>query len=116
MITILGSTITCKCYPLPPTYVNGDNPILDVYSAIKDLSPCVFLRHAIKVIGKWMDKISSSPGFPANYPLHIIKAAMATIMRNNHFAFGDLNILQLLGTAMGTSIVNGVYEEDGVKN
>ena len=61
------------------------------------------MSHAIEVIVKWMDTISLTPGFPTNYPLRAIKAAMATIMRNNHFEFGDLNILQLLGTAMGTS-------------
>ena len=52
-----------------------------------------------------MNKLSSRPDFPANYLLVAIKSAMATIMKNHHFKFGDLNFLQLLvlGTAMGTS-------------
>jgi hypothetical protein len=119
--------------PFVPTYVNGVKPILDWYSTTKDLPPWAFLftsdadamynnidtSHAIEVIGKWMEKISSTPGFPTNYPLRAIKSAMATIMRNNHFEFGDLNILQLLGTAMGTSsacmwatIYYGVHESE----
>ena len=66
-----------------------------------------------------MDKISSTPGFPTNYPLRATKAVMTTIMRNNHFEFGDLNILQLSGTAMCTSstcmwatIHYGVHESE----
>ena len=74
-------------------------PILDWYSTIKDLLPWAFLftsnanamynnidtSHAIKVIGKWMEKISSTLGFPANYPLRAIKSATTTIMRNINF-------------------------------
>ena len=74
-------------------------------------------RHATKVTGDWMGNISSSPDFQVNYLLRAIKAVVATIMRNNYFEFGDLNILQLLGTAMGTSsacmratIYYGVHE------
>ena len=69
--------------PFVLTYINGVKLILDWYSTIKDLPPWAFLltsdadamynnintSHAIKVIGKWMEKISSTPGFPANYPL-----------------------------------------------
>ena len=75
--------------------------------------------HDIEVIGNWIDKIASTPGFQANYPLGAIIAAMATIMRNNHFEVGDLIILQLLGHAMGTSsacmsatIYYGVHESE----
>ena len=59
--------------------------------------------HAIAVISAWLDQLSTHPNFPANYPLSAVKSAMATIMKNNHFEFGDLNSLQLIGTAMGTS-------------
>ena len=72
--------------PFVPTYVNGAKPILDWYSTIKDLSSWTLLftsdanamynnigtSHVIKVIGKWMDIISSTPGFLANYPLRAI--------------------------------------------
>ena len=119
--------------PFIPTYVNGVQPILDWYSTIKDQPQWAFLftsdadgmynnigtNHAIEVIGDRMDKMSSSPGFPANYPLRARKPAMATIMRNNHFEFGDLSILQLLGTTMSTSsacmwatIYYGVHESE----
>jgi hypothetical protein len=81
------------------TYVS--QPILDWYSISKDLPPCVFLftfvvkimyntiatRHAIEVVEKWIHKISSSPGFPNNYPLQAINASMTTIMWNKHFVF-----------------------------
>ena len=59
--------------------------------------------HAIEVISLWLDELSAKPSFPADYPLPAVKSAMAIIMCNNHFEFGDLNFLQLLGTAMGTS-------------
>ena len=59
--------------------------------------------HAIEVIGTWLDELSTKPGFPPDYPLAAIKSAMATIMKNNHFEFGNLNFLQLIRTAMGTS-------------
>ena len=36
-------------------------------------------------------------------PLKAVKAAMALIMKNNIFEFGDLYFLQLIGTAMSTS-------------
>ena len=48
---------------------------------------------AIKVIGYWVDNILSSPGFLANYSLWAIKAAATSIMRDNRFEFGGLNIL-----------------------
>ena len=60
-------------------------------------------NHTIEVIGDWLDDLSLHPKFLPNYPLAAIKSAMATVIKNNHFEFGDLNFLQLFGTVMGTS-------------
>ena len=106
-----------KLTPFVPTYHSGVQSILDWLKSIHNLPPWAFLftsdadamynnidtTHAIEVIGSWLDELSTKPGFPANYPLTAIKTAMAVIMKNNHFEFGDLNFLQLLRTAMGTS-------------
>ena len=103
--------------PFVPTYAGGVQPILDWLTTITDLPPWARLFtsdadamynnidtiHAIQVISEWLDNLSLHPKFPPNYPLAAIKSAMETIMKNNHFEFGDLNFLQLLGTAMGTS-------------
>lgn len=89
--------------PFVPTYSSGVQPILDWLKSIHNLPPWAFLftsdadamynnidtNHAIAVIGSWLDELSTKPGFPANCPL----AAMATIMRNNHFDFDNLNFL-----------------------
>ena len=60
-------------------------------------------RHALEVIGKWLDKLHREGRLPAGFPLEAVKEAMALIMLNNTFAWGDLYFLQLIGTAMGTS-------------
>ena len=61
-------------------------------------------EHAIRVIGWWLDELDATLELPIGHPLDAIKSAMATIMRNNIFEWGDLCFLQLLGTAMGTSV------------
>ena len=61
------------------------------------------IEHAIKVIGWWLDELDATLELPIGYPLYAIKSAMATIMRNNIFEWGDLCFLQLLGTVMGSS-------------
>ena len=103
--------------PFVPTYFGGEDPILDWLRTIENLPPWAFVwtsdavsmytniktDHAITIIGGWIDELSTHPDFPKDYPVAAVKAAMEIIMRNNHFVFGDLNFLQLLGTAMGTS-------------
>ena len=98
-------------------YFGGEDPILDWLRTNKNLPPGAFLwtsdtvsmytnintKHAIKIIGEWLDELSTHPEFPKDYSLEAVKAAMEIIMQSNHFVFGDLNFLQLLGTAMGTS-------------
>ena len=106
-----------KLTPFVPTYFGGEDPILDWLRGIDNLPPWAFVftsdansmytnidtSHAINVIASWLDELSTRPDFPADYPLAAVKAAMEIIMTGNHFVFGDLNFLQILGTAMGTS-------------
>ena len=103
--------------PFVATYVKDTKQILDEVRQIDDLPPNAFLftadadamynnidtEHAIEVIEAWLDELSTHPDFPIDFPLQAVKDAMKMIMRNNLFEFGDLFILQLLGTAMGTS-------------
>ena len=60
-------------------------------------------EHALEVIGKWLDKLYREGKLPRDFPLEAVKEAMAIVMRNNTFEWGDLRFLQLIGTAMGTS-------------
>ena len=57
----------------------------------------------MRVIGEWLDKLHRDGLLPAYFPLEAVKEAMALVMQNNVFEWGDLYFLQLLGTAMGTS-------------
>ena len=59
-------------------------------------------EHAIKIISEWMDELSTHPEFPPDYLLDAAKSEMKTIMRTNHFEFGNMNFIQLMGTAIGT--------------
>ena len=100
-----------------PTYINNADKLLRWLYAIKNLPPWAFLfttdadsiftnidtEHAIKIINEWMNKLSTHPEFPPDYPLNAVKSAMKTIMRTNHFEFRDMNFIQLTGIAMGTS-------------
>ena len=106
-----------KLKPFVPTYVRDTSHILEELKLINDLSPGSWIvvadadamynnidtAHAILILEAWLDELSLSPDFPTDFPLGAVKSAMKTIMTNNHFEFGDLNFLQLLGTAMGTS-------------
>ena len=60
-------------------------------------------KHAIFIIFLWLDELSKHPDFPEDFPFDAVKEAIGIVMRNNHFIFGDLNFLQLMGTAMGQS-------------
>ena len=89
-----------------PTYSSGVQLILDCLKSIHNLPPWDFLftsnadalstALAIEIIRSWLDKLSFQTGFQANYPLIVVKSAMTTIIRNNHFEFDNLNFLKLL--------------------
>ena len=127
IVTCIATVMNCwskwlsywlfKLTPLLPTYVRDTSHIVQELRAIRDLPPNAFVftadaismynnidtNHAIDVITTWLDELSTHANFPTDFPMKAIKEAMAIIMSNNHFEFGDLNFLQLLGTAMGTS-------------
>ena len=56
-------------------------------------------KHALEVIVIWLDSLN----LPDNFPLEVVTEAMQLIMSNNIFEWGDVYVIQLLGTAMGTS-------------
>ena len=98
-----------------PTHINNADKLLRWLQTIKGLPPWAFLfttdadsmytnietEHAINIISEWLDELSTHPKFLPSYPLDAVKSAMKTIMRTNHFDFGDMNSLQLMGTAIG---------------
>ena len=45
--------------------------------------------HAISVIGRWLDALSKEGSLPADFPLEAVKSAMALVMENNIFEWGD---------------------------
>ena len=103
--------------PFIPTYINDADILLRWLRKITSLPPWAFLfktdadsmytnidtGHTIKIIGEWLDNLSTRPDFPRGYLLNTVKSAMATVMRGNHFESGNMNLLQKMGTAMGTS-------------
>ena len=56
-------------------------------------------KHALKVIGIWLDSLNLSNKFP----LEAVMEAMKLITSNNIFESGDSYFLQLLRRTMGTS-------------
>ena len=46
--------------------------------------------HALVVITAWLDKLHREGKLPAGFPLEPVKEAMALVMLNNTFAWGDL--------------------------
>ena len=77
----------------------------------------ILTPHAIQVLSSWIDELASRPDFPKDFHIEAVKTAMVIVMNNNYFEFGDVNLLQLIGTAMGTALgpdwattYFGVYE------
>ena len=66
--------------------------------------PNIKTPHALHSIGSWINKLPTRPDFPRNFPIKAVKTAMTITMSNNHFEFGNINYLQVNGTAMGASL------------
>ena len=109
-----------KLRPLIPSYIKNSSQLIARLKELHQngpLPPNIWLfiadaramynnidtDHALKVIGEWLDKLQRNELLPNDFPLGAVKEAMALVMQNNTFEWGDLNLLQLLGTAMGTS-------------
>ena len=101
--------------PFIATYIKDSGQLLDLLQNLGPLPPNARLftadansmytnidtDHALKVISEWLESIIDQ--LPPNFPLPAVIDAMAIVMRNNLFEWGDKHFLQLLGTAMGTS-------------
>ena len=86
---------------LIPAHINYINLFLNWLKEINNIPFDAFLftsdagsmynnintEHVIYVIENWLDKLSVPPNFPADLSLDAAKAAMKSIMRNNHFEF-----------------------------
>ena len=102
-----------KLRPHVSTYIKDSNDLINKLKSLGLLPPNAWVftadansmytnidtAHALLVIGLWLDSID----LPEGFPLEAVKEAMALVMKNNIFEWGDLYFLQLLGTAMGTS-------------
>ena len=104
-----------------PSYLKDSGDLLDHLSSFHRLPYNAFLftadaqsmytnidtDHALQVIGEWLDELQSSGKLADNglstFPVEAIKEALALVMKNNIFEFGDMYFQQLTGTAMGTS-------------
>ena len=103
-----------------PTYVKDEQHVLDETANLTlppnaKLFTCDYnsmynnidTDHAIILteIAWWLNDLHNKKLLPLNSPLEVVIRAMKAIMRNSIFEYGDLNFLQLLGTAMGISSV-----------
>ena len=105
-----------KLKPFIPTYIKDSQQVLLDLSTIS-LPPNTKLfttdvnamynnidtRHTLQVISRWIIHLYHRRELPTNFPVEAVLEAMALVMRNNLFEWGDLYFLQLVGTAMGTS-------------
>jgi len=104
-----------KTKPFIPTYLKDSDQLLNLLNNLGPLPPNAKLfaadansmytnidtDHALHVVGNWLDSLEDQ--LPPDFPLEAVKDAMAIVMRNIIFEWGDKNFLQLFGTAMGTS-------------
>ena len=100
-----------------PTYVKDSQQIVDETKALK-LPPNSLLfaidansmynnidtKHAIKVMGWWLNDLARKKELPEGFSLEAVLSAMRKIMHENLFGWGDIFFKQLIGTAMGMSV------------
>jgi hypothetical protein len=103
---------------LIPSFIKNSEQLINDLQSLGKLPPGALLfkadaesmytnidtEHAVEVINHWLDDLSSKSQLPKGFPLEPLKQALEIVMRNNVFEFGDTRFLQLMGTAMGTSV------------
>ena len=106
-----------KLKPYVTTFVHDTTYIIEDRKSINNLPPNTFIlntdanamynnmntNYVIEVIILWIIEMSQRADFPKDFPVEAVINAMKIILTNNYFEFGNLNMLQLLGTTMGTS-------------
>ena len=60
------------------------------------------LQHCLLVLQRWFELHATE--LPLGFPINMILKALRLVMYNNVFQFDDTYWLQLIGTAMGTSV------------
>ena len=61
-------------------------------------------EYAIQVITWWIRDLEDRNMLPPGFPVDAVLSAMQIITKNNLFELGNLFFLQLLGTAIDTSV------------
>ena len=80
---------------LPPTAVVVTADAVSMYTNID-------LDHCLLVLQRWFELHATE--LPAGFPIRMILKSVRLVMFNNVFQFDDTYWLQLVGTAMGTSV------------
>ena len=93
--------------PHVPTYVRDTSQVIEELKPINDLPNNAFVfagdaesmytniltEHCLQILYKWLDRLAAQGLLPKGFPIQAIKVAMAVIMRNNIFTYGNLFFL-----------------------
>ena len=102
-----------------PSYIKDSQDLIDKLSKLGWLPPNakhftadavsmytnINIEYAIAMIMAWFHNQKHTKNLPPDFPLNEVIVAMALVMHDNLFEFGDVYKQQISGTAMGTSAV-----------